>query len=72
MKKLIVINVIKKILKIKDKNFNLNLKINDIHQWDSLAQIQIYLELQKKLKNKIELSRLAKVRSVKDWIKLYS
>ena len=48
---------------------NLKLKIGDIVEWDSLAHLQIYMELKKKYK-KINLNLAANVKSINDWIKL--
>ena len=62
-------NTISKILKIDKKKMNLKLKIGDIVEWDSLAHLQIYMELKKKYK-KINLNLAANVKSINDWIKL--
>lgn len=73
MKKKKVIKIISKVLKIKESNINLKLKMGDIREWDSLAQLNIYIELTKNFKyKKHDMKKLSKVRSVKDWISFFS
>jgi acyl carrier protein len=68
-----VIKVVSKVLKKKESEINLKLKMGDIKEWDSLAQLNIYFELKKKFKKKKhDMSKLSNVKSVKDWIKYFS
>ena len=62
-------NIISKILKIDKKKISLKLRLGDVVEWDSLAHLQIFMELKKKYK-KINLNSAAKVKSINDWIKL--
>jgi|TARA_B100001142_G_C14306993_1_gene645152 acyl carrier protein len=68
-----IIKIICKVLKLKKKDINLKLKIGDIKQWDSLAHLNIYVELTKSFQyKKVDMQKLSKVKSVKDWIKYFS
>ncbi len=47
--------------------------MGDIREWDSLAQLNIYIELIKKFKyKKHDMNKLSKVKSAKNWIKYFS
>ncbi len=48
----IIIEVIAKTLKVKINLINNKLKIGDLPQWDSVAHINIYFSLKKKIKKK--------------------
>lgn len=67
-KKKIIINIIKKNLKLKNIN-DLNLSVGSIPDWDSMMHIKIFFDLKKKF-SKLNVNNAAKVRSVKDWIDL--
>ena len=69
-KERLVIKTISKVLKLEEKKIKKNLKIGDLPSWDSLAHINIYLELKKIFKLKNDISRLSRVKSVKDWLNL--
>lgn len=70
-KEKIILEVIAKVLKLKKTQISHNLKIGQVPTWDSLNHIKIYFELKKKFKKEVELENLTKVKSVKDWIKLF-
>ena len=70
-KEKIILEVIAKVLKLKKTQISNNLKIGQVPTWDSLNHIKIYFELKKKFKKEVELENLTKVKSVKDWIKLF-
>ena len=70
-KEKIILEVIAKVLKLKKNQISHNLKIDQVTTWDSLNHIKIYFELKKKFKKEVELENLTKVKSVKDWIKLF-
>lgn len=65
-----IIKLIKKTLNLKSKKINLNSKIGDFQEWDSLGHLNIYFELQKSFKIDIDLETASKARSVKDWLKI--
>ena len=46
-KELIIKNVISKVIKVNPKKLSNNLKVGDVSNWDSMAQINIYLNLKK-------------------------
>ena len=63
-----IIAIIARVLKLKKKDIKKNLKIGDVPSWDSLAHINIFLELKKFFSFKIDITRLSKIKSVQDWI----
>ena len=65
-----VVRVISKVMKISKNEINMDLKLGSIPEWDSLAHLNIYFELQKVFKKKLSMQKAANVKSVKDWIKL--
>lgn len=65
----LVIETILKTLKIKKNKIKLNTAIGSIPEWDSLAHLNIFLNLSKKFKN-IDINKASKVKSVIDWINL--
>ena len=48
-----------------EKEISIETKACDFHQWDSLAQINILLDIQKKTKIKVSTSKLNELNSVK-------
>ncbi len=71
-KELIIKNAISKVIKVNPKKLSNNLKVGDVSNWDSMAQINIYLNLKKKFHKEISIEKLSKIRSIKDWVKLFS
>ena len=68
VKKKIIINIIKKNLKLKNI-IDLSLSVGSIPDWDSMMHVKIFFDLKKKF-SKLNVNNAAKVRSVKDWIDL--
>tara|TARA_B100001123_G_scaffold413243_1_gene511422 strand:+ start:124 stop:366 length:243 start_codon:yes stop_codon:yes gene_type:complete len=65
-----VLKVISKVMKISKKKITKDLRLGSIPEWDSLAHLNIYFELQKVFKKKMSIQKAANVKSVKDWVKL--
>ena len=65
-----VLKVISKVMKISKKKITKDLRLGSIPEWDSLAHLNIYFELQKVFKKKKSIQKAANVKSVKDWVKL--
>lgn len=65
----LVINIILKTLKIKKKDLKLDTTIGSIPEWDSLAHLNIFMNISKKFKI-IDINKASRVKSVKDWINL--
>lgn len=65
-----VLKVISKVMKIPKKKITKDLRLGSIPEWDSLAHLNIYFELQKVFKKKMSIQKAANVKSVKDWVKL--
>ena len=65
-----VLKVISKVMKISKKKITKDLRLGSIPEWDSLAHLNIYFELQKVFKKKMSIQKAANEKSVKDWVKL--
>ena len=61
----LIAQIVNKHTKIPEKDISLETKACDFHQWDSLAQINIVLDIQKKTKIKVSTSKLNELNSVK-------
>ncbi len=64
----IVIDIIKKV--INENKIDINSKSSQFKRWDSLANINIALELEKKFNIKIKASDMENMNSVKEIIKV--
>ena len=64
----IVIDIIKKV--INENKININSKSSQFKRWDSLANINIALELEKKFNLKIKASDMENMNSVKEIIQV--
>ena len=71
-KEKIILDVISKTLGVKRNMIKTSLKVGEISTWDSLNHIKIYFELKKKIKKEVSFKNLTLVKSVKDWIKLFT
>ena len=66
-----VFNCIAKALKLNPKKINIDSNSDNTRNWDSLGQLNIITELDKKLKGKIfEINKLANAHSSKKLIEL--
>ena len=59
-----IIEIISKIIKVDSKSINENSTMNDFSKWDSLAHLNIMLEIEKKFKKKINTSKMSDLDSV--------
>ena len=60
-----VISIVSKNIKVPVKNINMNSKSSDFYQWDSLAQVNIILEIEKKINKEIGASKMGELTSIK-------
>ena len=60
-----VISIVSKNIKVPGKDININSKSSDFYQWDSLAQVNIILEIEKKTKIDIGSSKMGELTSIK-------
>ena len=66
-----IISVISKVLKVSKKKININSGSENIESWDSLAQLSILSELDKKTKGKVlKIQEISTDYSVKKIIKV--
>ena len=64
-----IIEIISNIIKVDSKSINENSTMNDFSKWDSLAHLNIMLELEKKFKKKINTSKMSNLDSVNKILK---
>ena len=60
-----VISIVAKNIKVPVKDINMNSKSSDFYQWDSLAQVNIILEIEKKINKEIVASKMGELTSIK-------
>ena len=60
-----VISIVSKNIKVHVKDININSKSSDFYQWDSLAQVNIILEIEKKINKEIGARKMGELTSVK-------
>ena len=60
-----VISIVSKNIKVSKKDINLNSKSSDFYQWDSLAQVNIILEIEKNINKEIGASKMGELTSIK-------
>ena len=63
-KKIKIIEIISKVAKIDSKQFNDSSCMNDFPKWDSLAHLNIMLELEKQFKKKVSTSKMIELNSI--------
>jgi|TARA_B110000003_G_C16218236_1_gene366253 acyl carrier protein len=61
----LIISIISKHIKVPEKDINIDSKSSDFYQWDSLAQVNIILEVEKKTNLDIKASKMGELTSVK-------
>ena len=61
-------SIISNHIKIETKKIDINSKSSDFTQWDSLAQVNIILDIEKNTKKKIAASKMGDLTSVKSII----
>ena len=70
-----VISIIANKISVSEKDLNENSKSSDFYRWDSLAQLNIILEIEKKIEKKIDASvmgELTSVKSIIDYLKKFN
>ena len=60
-----VISIVSKNIKVPVKDINMDSKSSDFYQWDSLAQVNIILEIEKKINKEIGASKMGELTSIK-------
>ena len=60
----LIIKTISKHIKVDEKDINLESKASDFYQWDSLSQVNIILEIEKKMNIEISASKMGELTSV--------
>tara|TARA_A100001011_G_C14298881_1_gene839790 strand:- start:1037 stop:1264 length:228 start_codon:yes stop_codon:yes gene_type:complete len=65
-----VLETLSKKLKIPIDKFSITEKIENFKNWDSLKNVEILIDLQKKTKKKFDFTKFANVKTINDLIKL--
>ncbi len=60
-----IVSIVSKIIKINEKDINIDSKSSDFYKWDSLAQVNIILEIEKISEKKINASKMGELTSIK-------
>jgi|TARA_B100000959_G_C14711612_1_gene513165 acyl carrier protein len=60
-----IVSIVSKIIKINEKDININSKSSDFYKWDSLAQVNIILEIEKITEKKIKANKMGELTSIK-------
>ena len=61
----LIISIISKHIKVAEKDIDINSKSSDFYQWDSLAQVNIILEIEKQTNIQIGASKMGELTSIK-------
>ena len=61
----LIISIISKHIKVVEKDIDINSKSSDFYQWVSLAQVNIILEIEKKINKVVSASKMGELTSVK-------
>lgn len=70
--KIKIIEIISKITKVDLKLIDENSSMDDFSKWDSLAHLNIMLELEKKLKKKVSTSKMSDLNSINKILKFFN
>ena len=60
-----VISIVSRNIKVSVKDININSKSSDFDRWDSLAQVNIILGIEKKINKEIVPSKMGELTSIK-------
>ena len=60
-----IISIVSKVIGISEKNINMSSKAADFDKWDSLAHVNIIIEIEKKIEKKIKTSKISELTSIK-------
>ena len=61
----LIISIVSKHTKVAKKDINIDSKSSDFYQWDSLAQVNIILDIEKQTNIEIGASKMGELTSVK-------
>ena len=68
MNKKKIYEIISRIIKAPISKINVNSKSSDFVKWDSIAQVKIFVSIEKLIKKKIDPKHMEKLRSIKNII----
>ena len=65
----LIVSIVSKHIKEDIKKIDINSKADDFYKWDSLSQVNIILEIEKKMNKKIDASKISELTSIKSILK---
>ncbi len=65
-----VIELITLALEVEPNTIQIHSSMDNTHQWDSMGNLKILVEVENYLQCQFELDELINIRTVKDWINL--
>ena len=65
----LIVSIVSKHIKEDIKAIDINSKADDFYKWDSLSQVNIILEIEKKMNKKIDASKISELTSIKSILK---
>tara|TARA_B100000768_G_C11210740_1_gene345890 strand:+ start:181 stop:432 length:252 start_codon:yes stop_codon:yes gene_type:complete len=66
-----VLHLISITLNIPKSKIDTNSSMKSIHEWDSLAHLNIVLAMEESLEIQLDLDELAVISSVQDWVEIF-
>ena len=60
-----IISIVSKSTGISEKHIDISSKHDDFDNWDSIAHVKIFLEIEKILKKKVKTSKMGDLTSIK-------
>lgn len=60
-----IISIVSKIVGVPSEQLDINSESSNFYKWDSLAQLNIIIEIEKKISKKIDASMMGELTSIK-------
>ena len=60
-----IISIVSKIVGVPSEQLDINSESSNFYKWDSLAQLNIIIEIEKKINKKIDSSMMGELTSIK-------
>lgn len=60
-----IISIVSKVVGVPSEQLDMNSESSNFYKWDSLAQLNIVIEIEKKINKKIDASMMGELTSIK-------
>ena len=60
-----IISIVSKVVGVPSEQLDINSESSNFYKWDSLAQLNIVIEIEKKINKKIDASMMGELTSIK-------